>query len=108
MDATVEEPTHPPFSCARAPIVEAKSAEFVPVKYNFHVNFDINPFLGTVEQFELTRLGSIKKDKNNKAKTTTKKWERGTVDWRMTNKLKLSPNTTSSKYMDVFFLLFHH
>ena len=47
MEATVEEPVNPTFTNARAPTIEERDTEFVPVKYNFEETFDRDVFKGT-------------------------------------------------------------
>ena len=99
-DELVEEPLNATFRNPRAPTIEERDAQLVPMKHDFDIKIDRPPFLGTVDKVVMTkgRRGSV-------LKKETKNVERrkGCVDPKFVEKYGLDKNTTPSAYMDLIF-----
>ena len=102
----VEEPANPTFTNPRAPTIDERDAQFVPVKHNFAETFDRPVFQAKHNEIVLTGgRSSKKKPKLTKDGDWLRKEVRrtqGCVNPDAMKKYKLSPTTTPLEYMEIF------
>jgi len=101
MEDSVDEPENPSFKKARAPTIDVKDGEFIPVKHNFGEKFVRPIFTGEQKEVLFNRRGKPLKDKHGHRQFQTTARKKGMIDPAVKKKYQLNEHSRPEEFVEM-------